>query len=372
MSLQETPLHAAHVALGARMVEFGGWHMPVQYEGIVQEHEVVRTAAGLFDVSHMGEFLVEGPGALTLLQRLTPNDVSKLANGRAHYTAFLTPQGTFVDDLLIYRKADDHFVIVANAGNAKKDFAWLLEGRDRLARELPGEARCTDVSDEIALIALQGPKALGIITEAWTGSPVRPGDLKYYGFAEGGSIGGRPVKVVSRTGYTGEDGFEIYLENAHAEACWNDLLARGAKPCGLGARDTLRLEAGMCLYGNDIDDTTTPVEAGLEWTLKPGKGEFTGRDVIVGQLERGAPRRLVGLEILDRGIARHGHPVVAGSETIGVVTSGTHSPTLQRAIAMAYVPRERAAEGGEVEVDVRGRKLRARIVKLPFYSRPRS
>ena len=282
--LLQTPLNAAHRRLSARMVPFGGWDMPVQYAGIVEEHHAVRTDVGLFDVSHMGEFFVEGPGAEMLLQRLTPNDVSRLAPGRAHYTSFLTDRGTFVDDLLIYRRDPERFMIVANAANAAKDFAWLNAGLDRLAAELPGPVTARDASKEIALLALQGPRALEVMSRAWTGG--NPAALKYYGFAEGGSIGGRDVLIVSRTGYTGEDGFEIYLDAGSAEAAWEDLIARGAHPVGLGARDTLRLEAAMCLYGNDIDDTTTPIEAGLEWTVKAEKGPFTGRDVLAAQLDQ--------------------------------------------------------------------------------------
>ncbi len=344
--------------------------MPVQYAGLVEEHQAVRTAAGLFDVSHMGEFFVEGPGALALLQMLTPNDVAALAPGRIHYTSFLTERGTFVDDLLVYRRGDDRFMIVANASNRAKDFAWLEDGLRREAARLPGAVTLTDRSDDLALIAIQGPRALEIMSAAWR-SPRAAGDLKYYGFAEGGEIAGRPVFMVSRTGYTGEDGFEICLDNEHAVAAWDDLLARGAVPAGLGARDTLRMEAAMCLYGHEIDDTVTPVEAGLQWTLKPAKGDFVGRDVIVRELEQGPARRLVGLDITGRGIARQGHEVLARGERVGAVTSGTHSPTLQRAVAMALVPASLAGEGTELAVDVRGRQIEARVRPLPFYSRRR-
>ena len=364
-----TALHDSHVALGARMVSFGGWDMPVQYTGIVDEHQAVRTSAGLFDVSHMGEFLVTGPGAETLLQRLTPNDVAKLAPGRAHYTSFLTDRATFVDDLLVYRLGAESFMVVANASNVGKDFAWLKAGHERLAKELPGPVTLKDVSDDVALLALQGPRALEVITAAWSSGPASAESLKYYGFAEGGSVAGRPLRILSRTGYTGEDGFELYLDSAHARAVWDDLLSRDVKPVGLGARDTLRLEAAMCLYGNDIDDTTTPVEAGLRWTVKPAKGEFVGRGVLVDQMERGTTRRLAGLEILDRGIARHGHEVIVSGQSVGQVTSGTHSPTLGKSIAMAYLPTAAAAVGSSLEVDVRGRRLAARVVEMPFYKR---
>ena len=371
MSLKTTPLTADHRRLGARMVEFGGWDMPVQYAGIMSEHEAVRRSVGVFDVSHMGELLVEGPGALALLQRTTPNDVAKLVSGRAHYSSLLTADGTFVDDILVYRLAADRFMVVVNASNAEKDFAWLESARSALAPKLPGAVSLVDHSVDVSLIAVQGPDAEKIVSGIYRGDePTAPSAVKYYGFLQGGTIAGRPVRVLSRTGYTGEDGFEIYVGAEHAPPVWRAALDAGATPCGLGARDTLRLEAGMCLYGNDIDDSTTPIEAGLQWTVKPEKGEFTGRSVLVRQLEEGPPCRLVGIEVTDRGIARHGHSIVAGGEKVGIVTSGTHSPTLGRAIAMAYVPPS-FTTGTTVEVDVRGRVLAARVVDLPFYSRKR-
>lgn len=375
MTLLQTPLRNAHVRAGARMVEFGGWEMPVQYAGIVEEHQAVRQVAGVFDVCHMGEFLVEGPGALELLQRTTPNDVAKLKVGRAHYSAFLTERGTFVDDLLVYRLGESRFMVVVNASNAAKDFAWISSARDRLAASLPGPVALDDASVRTGLVAIQGPRALDVVESLYRSADGagRPADVKYYGFLQGGTFAGAPVSVLSRTGYTGEDGFEVYLAAEHAEAVWNAALAHpaGVKPAGLGARDTLRLEAAMCLYGNDIDDETTPIEAGLAWTVKPEKGEFTGRSVLVEQLERGTAKKLVGLEIAGRGIARHGHAVLEGERRVGVVTSGTHCPTLGRAVALAYVPPELSAPGRSLSVDVRGRVVPATVVPLPFYSRKR-
>jgi aminomethyltransferase len=374
MTLLQTPLHAAHVRLGARMVEFGGWDMPVQFAGIVEEHAHVRSACGIFDVSHMGELLVSGPGAEALLQATTPNDVSKLKVGRAHYSSFLTDRGTFVDDLLVYRLGEQQLMVVVNAGNIAKDLAWIQAARDRLAGSLPGPVAIEDRSAATALIAVQGPRALEVVEAAYESATAAPPprSLKYYAFAQGGQLGGRPVTVLSRTGYTGEDGFEVYLAAEDAEAAWEALLRRpGVRPVGLGARDTLRLEAGMCLYGDDIDEQATPIEAGLQWTVKPEKGAFTGRDVLVQQLRDGTARTLVGLEVTGRGIARHGHEVWLGDECVGVVTSGTHAPTVGKAVAMAYVPPRCAAPGTDLHVDVRGRRVEARVVPLPFYSRTR-
>ncbi len=359
-ALRRTPLHGLHRELGARMVDFGGWEMPVQYAGILEEHRAVRERVGLFDVSHMGEFWVRGDDALASLQSLTPNDVSKLADGRIQYSAFLTERGTFVDDLLVYRKAADAYLLVVNAGNTPKDFAWAKE-------RVRGAVRITDDSDRYALIAVQGPKAAGLLARV---AEPDPSDLPYYGFREGRVAGAEAL--VSRTGYTGEDGFEIYCRPEDAEAIFRRLLAAGetdgVMPCGLGARDTLRLEAKMALYGNDIDDTVTPLEADLAWIVKMGKGDFLGRNALAAQKEAGVPRRLVGFEMVDRGIARHGFPATTAAGA-GVVTSGTHSPTLGRAIGLALLPAAAAAVGTELEVDIRGRGAAARVVATPFYKR---
>jgi len=361
--LKRTPLYGLHRELGARMVDFGGWEMPVQYAGILEEHRAVRERVGLFDVSHMGELDVQGPGALDALQALTPNDVAKLADGRIHYSAFLTERGTFVDDLLVYRRAADSFLVVVNASNTPKDFEWA-----RTRAQSRGQVRVEDRSADYALIAVQGPKSAALMSRL---SKPDPSDLPYYGFRDTEVAGARTL--VSRTGYTGEDGFEVYCRPEDAERIFRRLLEEGkpegVAPCGLGARDTLRLEAKMALYGNDIDDTVTAYEADLGWIVKPAKGEFIGREALVAQKAAGIPRKLVGFEMADRGIARHGYAAktAAGS---GVVTSGTHSPTLGRPIGLALLPSGAAAVGTEFEVDIRGRSAAARVVPTPFYKRP--
>src|SRR5262245_50204103 len=359
-ALKRTPLSALHRELGARMVDFGGWEMPVQYVGILEEHKAVRERVGLFDVSHMGELHVMGRDALSSLQALTPNDVAKLADGRIHYTAFLTDKGTFVDDLLVYRKGADDYLLVVNAGNTDKDFAWAKE-RAR------GDLRVENHSARYALIAAQGPKAAGLLARVSQPDPL---DLPYYGFREG-KVAGFPA-LVSRTGYTGEDGFEIYCRPEDSEAIFRRLLeegkADGVAPCGLGARDTLRLEAKMALYGNDIDDTVTAFEADLGWIVKMGKGDFLGRDALAAQKAAGVPRKLVGFEMVDRGIGRHGYSAKTAAGA-GVVTSGTHSPTLGKPIGLALPPAAASAVGTEFEVDIRGRAAAARIVPTPFYKR---
>jgi len=372
MTTLTTPFLEQHKRAGAKLIEFAGFLMPVSYAGILSEHTAVRTSAGVFDVSHMGEVLVEGKGALALLQRLTPNDVAKLVPGRIHYSSLLTERGTFVDDVLVYRREGDRFLVVVNASNVEKDFAWMQAQKARLSSQLPGTVELRDVSEQTALIALQGPNALAVLESAWEGA-LAPGALKYYGFFEGGRVGGAPVRIVSRTGYTGEDGFELYCDPVEAPRIWDGILATGrVKPAGLGARDTLRLEAAMCLYGHEIDDATTPLEAGLDWTVKLEKGEFLGRDVLARQAAEGTKRRLVGLEVTGRGIARQGHEVLAGGRAVGRVTSGTQSPTLGRPVALAHVEAASSAVGSELEVDVRGRRVAARVVPLPFYSRKRN
>jgi len=341
------------------MVDFAGWEMPVQYAGVIEEHRAVRTAAGLFDVSHMGEVRVRGAGAEAFLQRLTPNDVSKLVPGRAHYSGLLTESGTYVDDLLIYRLGPEDFLVVVNASNAQRDFEWI-------ASRAEGHATVTNESDRYALLALQGPKALEILA-AFSSEAI--GGLKYYGFAEGRVAGVHAL--ISRTGYTGEDGFELYLAPEDAPAVWRRLVEAGASPAGLGARDTLRLEAAMALYGHEIDETTTPFEAGLGWVVKLDKGDFLGRDALASQKAQGIPRKLVGFEVQGRGIARQGHGVVSDGGAVGAVTSGTWSPTFEKALGMAYVPPELAAPGTALKLEVRGKELPAAVVELPFYRRSR-
>jgi aminomethyltransferase len=364
-ALRRTPLYECHVELGGRMVPFAGWEMPVQYAGVIEEHRAVRTAGGLFDVSHMGEVRVRGTGAEAFLQSITPNDESKLVPGRAHYSGLLTDQGTYIDDLLIYRLAADDFLVVVNASNAERDFEWMA------ARTAGFEVEVTDESDRYALLALQGPKAVEILTPLATEGAAA---LRYYGFLQG-EVAGRPA-LISRTGYTGEDGFELYVAPEDAPAIWRRLLAEGADrglaPAGLGARDTLRLEAAMALYGHEIDETTTPLEAGLDWVVKLGKGDFAGRGALAAQRDQGLRRKLVGFEVEGRGIARQGHGVVSNGEKVGVVTSGTWSPTFEKALGLAYVPVELAEPGTALTLDVRGKTLTAKVVETPFYRRPRA
>ena len=363
--LKKTPLNEISRELGGKMIDFGGWDLPVQFTSILDEHQAVRERAGLFDVSHMGEIIVQGEGALDLLQRATCNDVSKLLDGRCQYNGLLYPTGGFVDDILIYRNAIDDYLIVVNASNAEKDHEWL--------RELSGEfeVNVRNESANWAQLALQGPESERIL------QPMTDVDLvsmKYYRFARGTVAGS--AAIVSRTGYTGEDGFEVYVEPADATPLYRKLVEAGKPhgllPCGLGARDTLRLEAKMALYGNDIDHTTTPFEADLGWIVKLEKPEFNGKDVLAREKAEGINRKLIGFEMVDRGIGRHGYPIVDGSEEIGVVTSGTHSPTLKKAIGLAYLPLEKSEPGSEFHIMIRGKETRARVVPTPFYKRAKS
>ena len=356
--LKKTPLNELEHELGGKMVDFGGWELPVQFSGILDEHEAVRTRVGVFDVSHMGEVTVKGPEALAMLQKATCNDVSKLENGRAQYNGLLYPTAGFVDDILIYRNAPDDYFIVVNASNTDKDFEWFRESAKGFKAEV------TNRSAQYAQLAIQGPQAEKLL------QPMTDVDLsamKYYRFGTG-KVNGVPA-IVSRTGYTGEDGFEVYVAPEYAPAIMRKVIAAGAKPCGLGARDTLRLEAKMALYGNDIDHTTTPLEADLGWIVKIEKGQFSGRDVLEREKSEGVHRKLVGFEMVDLGIARHGYPIVDGSKDIGVVTSGTHSPTLKKAIGLAYVPPDKTVPGSKFAVLIRGKETRARVVPTPFYKR---
>ena len=345
------------------MVDFSGWELPVQYTGVIEEHRAVRGRAGLFDVSHMGEFRVHGPGAEELLQRNTPNNVARLKQGRAHYSGLMTERGTYVDDLLVYRRGDDEFLLVVNAANRKADLAVLQERAPEYGVEIE------DISDELALLAVQGPRAAAIVGQL-TSDPID--ELRYYGFLEGDLLGARTL--ISRTGYTGEDGFELYVAVHQAEAVWEAVVAAGSPeglvPAGLGARDTLRLEASMALYGHELTDQITPLEAGLGWVVKFKKGDYLGRDVLAAQKERGLTRRLTGFEVTDRGIAREGHEILHDGEVVGVVTSGVWSPTFEKAIGMAYLPSSLAEIGTGIEVQVRKRRLAARVVEMPFYRRP--
>jgi len=355
----KTPLNEVEKELGGKMVDFGGWELPVQFSGILEEHEAVRTHCGLFDVSHMGEVTVKGPAALELLQRSTCNDVSKLEDGRAQYNGLLYPTAGFVDDILIYRNGPDDYFVVVNASNAPKDYEWMAD----CAKGMDVEVK--NVSADYAQLALQGPDAQRLLQPL---TDVDLGSIKYYLFALG-QVDAAPA-TDSRTGYTRQDGFEVYVAPFVAPRIWRKLLASGeVKPCGLGARDTLRLEARMALYGNDIDATTTPLEADLAWIVKLEKGDFFGRDVLQREKAEGPRRKLVGFEMIDRGIGRHGYPIVDGTEEIGVVTSGTHSPTLKKAIGLAYLPQGKSALGSEFTILNRGKETRARVVPTPCYQR---
>ena len=361
--LKKTPLNARHRASDARMVPFAGWDMPVEYSGVTNEHMAVRTRAGLFDVSHMGELEIAGRNAVAAVQRISSNDAGRLQVGQAHYSALTTPDGTFVDDMLVYRMAPNHFMLVVNASNIAKDYQWIAS---QIATV--GEAAVVDASNRYALIAIQGPAAREVL-KPLTG--VDLDEIKYYWFANGEVASA--LATISRTGYTGEDGFEIFCRPNQADQVWRALLDSGRSadviPCGLAARDTLRLKAAMRLYGNDIDETTSVLEADLGWIVGWKKDSFIGHERLREQKERGVGRKLVGFELIDRGIARHGYPVVRNGERIGVVTSGTQTPYLKKAIGMAYVPIDLTPPGTEFEIDVRGRASRAKVVPLPFYKR---
>ncbi|HZS76693.1 MAG TPA: glycine cleavage system aminomethyltransferase GcvT [Ktedonobacteraceae bacterium] len=361
-ALKRTPLYDEHRALGARMVEFGGWEMPVQYSGILDEHRAVRTRAGLFDVSHMGEFKVEGPEAEKFLQYLVPNDISRLANQQALYSQLCLPNGGTIDDLLIYKLADNHYMLVVNAANIEKDFAWV----EQQARNF--DVNVTNQSDTTALLALQGPEAQAILQPL---TSIDLSGIRYYHFAPG-EVDGIHC-IISRTGYTGEDGFELYCAPVDVAKLWRDLLAagkeRGLLPAGLGARDTLRLEAGYCLYGHELDDNTNPLEAGLGWTVKLNKGDFICRDALQQAKEQGLSKKLVGIEMVDRGVVRGGYAIYDGDRQIGTVTSGAPSPTLNKNIGMGYVETADATPGKQVQIDIRGKRAAAQIVALPFYKR---
>ena len=357
-----TPLHDVHVRSGARMVEFAGWDMPVQYSGLLEEHGAVRARAGLFDVSHMGEVVFRGPRALASLNRLFTNDLSRVADGQAQYGCLCRETGGIVDDVVVYRRSAEDLLVCVNAANRQKDFEWL--------RDHAGGVPVTNESDDWAQLALQGPRALDIL------QPLARLDLSgvsTFRFAEGDVAGVRCT--VARTGYTGEDGFELFCRPDQVAPLWAALVEAGSPagllPAGLGARDTLRLEMAYRLYGSDMDDGTTPLEAGLAWVVKLDKGDFVGREAMLRQKESGVPRKLVGFALTDPGIARHGYDVVRDGSKVGTVTSGTRSPSLKTSIGLAYVPPALAAEGSTFAVDIRGRPAAARVVKTPFYVRKR-
>ncbi len=362
-ALRKTALNPVHRRMGAKMVGFGGWDMPVEYSGIIHEHLATRTAAGLFDVSHMGEIEIRGPRALDLVQKVTCNNAARLAAGQAHYSGLMTPQGTFVDDLLTHKISDTHYFLCVNASNQDKDFEHIRSHNTIGAEVENAGSRYTQ-------LAVQGPLASAIL-QRFTSAPLDT--IKYYHFTFG-KVNGVDC-LIARTGYTGEDGFEIYFSPEHSEKMWNDLLEAGTPegllPCGLGARNTLRLEAGMCLYGHEMDDTTTVWEANLGWICKPEKGDFLGRDVLLRQKEQGVSRILVGFEMQDRLIARDACPVLVGGKEIGRVTSGSPAPFLKKNIGMAYVPPSLRAPGTEIQIGIRANQAPARVVPAPFYKRPK-
>jgi len=358
-TLLKTPFYAKHVALGAKMVPFAGFEMPVQYpSGITAEHNTVRTACGMFDVSHMGEFKIIGRQAMEFVNYVTSNNVAALASGQVHYSGILYENGTFVDDCLVYYRSDEHVMMVVNASNKDKDFKHISQYLGKFECELE------DISDKIALLALQGPKAQEILL---TLTDANLDDIKYYHFIDG-HVGGVGPMIISRTGYTGEDGFELYHDVNDAEKLWDAIMATGkVLPVGLGCRDSLRLEMGMALYGNDIDDTVTPLEANLGWLVKFKKGDFVGKAALEKQKAAGVPRKLVGFTIADKAFPRHGYPVFVNGQPSGNVCSGTMSPSLQLPIGTCYVPASHATVGNKIEIDVRGKRLIGTITEFPFW-----
>jgi aminomethyltransferase len=359
ISLKRTPLYERHRAAGAKFVAFGGWEMPVQYTSILEEHKAVRTAVGLFDVSHMGEIEIRGPRALEVVQRLTTNDASKLEAFQVQYSTLCYPHGGIVDDLTVYRMGPEHFFLCVNAANIDKDFAWILE-------QAHGDADITNTSAQIAQLALQGRQAQATLQPL---CEIPLDSMRYYWSAEGRVQG--IDALISRTGYTGEDGFEIYCPAAQGPELWSSLMEAGApygiKPIGLGARDTLRLEMGYALYGNDITAETTPLQAGLGWIVKLNKGDFIGREALVKERAEGIPRRLVGLEMIDRGVARAHYRILVDHEVVGEMTSGTVSPSLHQGIGLGYVRTAYAKVGTPLQIDIRGKPAQARVASTPFY-----
>ena len=361
--IRKTALNARHHASQARMVSFAGWDMPIEYAGITSVHQAVRARAGLFDVSHMGEIEIAGKDALVAVRRIACSDPALLQVGQAQYSGLLTPEGTFLDDMIVYRMAPSHFLLVVNAGNVAKDFAWISEQVKAV-----GNAAAIDSSSRYALIAIQGPASLDVL-QPLTGAELA--EIRPFWFSYGEVANARAT--IARTGYTGEDGYEIFVPPNMADKVWQALLesgeAAGVVPVGLGARDTLRLEAGMRLHGSDIDETTTVLEAGLGWMIGWTNETFIGRDRLLEQKARGVSRKLIGFEMIDRGIARHGHSVMQDGAPVGVVTSGTQTPHLGKAIGMAYVPMPLSSLGTTIEIDIRGRVANARVVKMPFYKK---
>lgn len=358
--MKDTPLKHIHEALGAKMLPFAGYNMPIQYEGVTVEHETVRNGVGVFDVSHMGEFLLTGPGALDLIQRVTSNDASTLTIGRAQYSCLPNKDGGIVDDLIVYRMKEDQYLLVVNASNIDKDWDWISQFNTE-------GVEMRNLSDDYALLAIQGPKAAEAMQSL---TSVDLSAIKYYHF-EVGDFAGAPNVIISATGYTGSGGFEIYCKNDEVESIWNKVFEAGAsygiKPIGLAARDTLRLEMGFCLYGNDINDTTSPLEAGLGWITKFTK-DFVNSENLKKQKEEGVSRKLVGFELDERGIPRHDYEIVdADGNVIGIVTSGTMAPSLNKGIGLGYVPTELSVPGSKIYIRIRKNDVPATVVKLPFY-----
>ncbi|MEM8779373.1 MAG: glycine cleavage system aminomethyltransferase GcvT [Cyanobacteria bacterium P01_G01_bin.49] len=356
-TLSRTPLYELIIEQKARMTEFSGWEMPVQFSGLKLEHEAIRNRVGMFDISHMGKFSLQGEGLIKFLQSLVPSNLEKLTLGQAQYTVLLNPQGGIIDDIIVYYQGEQRAMIIVNAATKEKDKIWILSHLDSTFITL------TDLSEQKVLLAVQGPQTLQKL------QPLVEDDLsqlKFFGHLETTIL--KKPGFIARTGYTGEDGFEVMVDPAVGQQLWRSLLQAGVTPCGLGARDTLRLEAAMCLYGQDIDDNTTPLEAGLKWLVHlQDKGNFIGRDVLEKQIKAGVERRLVGLQMEGRHIARHGYRVLSKGKTVGEVTSGTFAPTLGKAIALAYVSKTLSKVGTTVDVEIRGKLYPAKVVKKPFY-----
>jgi aminomethyltransferase len=362
--LLRTPLFDVYKEHGGKTIDFGGWELPVQFSSIKDEHEVVRTKAGLFDVSHMGEFTLKGEGAEAFLQSILTNDVSKVKVGKAQYNIMCYPDGGAVDDLIIYKKSEDDFFICVNASNIEKDFSWMMEQK-------PANLELVNISDSIGQVALQGPLAAEVLQKI---TDVNLAEVSFFGFADGQVAG--VASMIARTGYTGEDGFEVYASAGEIEKVWSTILEVGAEvgvlPCGLGARDTLRFESCLPLYGQELSADISPVEAGMGFAVKTDiEPDFIGKSVLKGYKENGAPRKVVGIEMIDRGIPRHGYPVYLGEELIGEVTTGTQVPTTKRNIGLALLKTANTAVGTQVEIEIRGKRLKAEVVATPFYKRER-
>lgn len=362
--LKRTPLFEVYKDFGGKTVDFGGWELPVQFSSIKEEHEAVRTKAGLFDVSHMGEVDVKGPDSLKYIQKMVSNDVSKLKNGGAQYNIMCYENGGAVDDLLVYKIEDEHYLLVINASNIDKDYKWLED-------HLEGNVQIKNISENTAQLALQGPAAVGVLQKLAGETDLS--EIGFFKFQTEVNLNGKKA-LVSRTGYTGEDGFEIYCDPKDAVALWREILEAGKEEgviaCGLGARDTLRFEANLPLYGQELSATISPLEAGMGFAVKLGKeSDFIGKDALIQQKENGLARKIVGIEMIDRGIPRHGYLVFSGEEQIGEVTTGTQSPTSKRNIGLALLPAAYAVLGQEVEVEIRGKRLKAKVSSTPFYKR---